>query len=164
MAELLLDLPELPEIDGAPAPAAPVPTLGGELMPSVQTGGHGDVDLFKGDETVHETATVVKRLQAILDADVRNMFHADGTVKSVQDWPENESLAMASWTYNVNTGLWSFKMADKVRAAETLAKIQGLFARDAAVKHPLVDMLEAIPRDTLNVILKRLQAESGIRS
>ena len=104
---------------------------------------------------------VRQHLLTIINADMRTLFTKDGHVLPPVDWPDDMVPAIAKWSCNPRTGLWTFQLADKVRAAEQLARLENLYAKEEKA-NPLTKLLETIPREELKkvlVVLKSLGTE-----
>ena len=92
---------------------------------------------------------IVRKLEAIVNADVRAIFEEDGRFKSPAKWDENEAAAVRAIRPGAGGLGYSIDWQDTTRAAEALAKIKGLYRNEDENENPLASALARIPREEL---------------
>lgn len=121
------------------------------------TGSRIDLDalLETGDE--HAIQKLRASLDAIVHADKRKLFRADGSMVPPTDWPDDIMPAIVRIDPSRGRpGEFSVMFADPIRAAAELAKIDGMYAKTASAKSPLEELLDAIPRDELKAVVTEI--------
>ena len=112
-------------------------------------------EIEKGIKRVEENAEltasrVLKRLMAIAEADIRQAFNDDGTLKPISEIPDSLVTAIAGIESDDAKGdVKKIKMWDKVRALELLGKHLKLFDEGALANlSPLVINIAPASPDT----------------
>ena len=125
----------------------------------IETGGAPDPlnDNDLGALTAGELDKQRQRLHAILAADPRQLYNEKGNVLAPDQWPEREALAVQRWSHNQDTNTWNITFHDKNKAADQLARIDGLYQADHEQQNPLHALLEKVPREKLRAFLTQLQ-------
>ena len=125
----------------------------------IETGGAPDPlnDNDLGALTAGEVDKQRNRLQAILDADPRQLYNKRGEVLPPDQWPEREALAVQRWSHNQDTNTWNITFHDKNKASDQLARIDGTYQGDHEQQNPLHAFLETVPREKLRMLLSELQ-------
>ena len=117
-----------------------------------------DVDGAFSNELSPDVGGIRQKLQDILDADPRLLFEANGKYKPFNDWPDREARAILQFSYNEKTGHGNVKFADQIKAAENIARLDGLYAQDPDKKTPFEKLLDIVPRAELHTIMTKLSA------
>ena len=115
-----------------------------------------DLDSVWGDDVSPEEKEIRLNLQAICDADPRKLHDEEGNVLPISEWPDTEASALERHTYNPKTGLWTFKFFDKIKAADALSRLDGLYKQDKLNDNPLVILFDRLPREQLKLIGEQL--------
>ena len=111
--------------------------------------------------TLEET---IERLEKIANADIREAYRHDGTLKSPTEWSDDFTMAVEK-VGNQAGQINSLSLVPKGRTLESLAKIKGAFDKDQQVT-PFEKLLAQIPREDLRQILDamvHLAKARGIR-
>lgn len=118
------------------------------------------VDRVIGEEVAPDASRLRRMLEDICDADMRTMVDEHNAMKPYHAWPDREARAVTQWSYNDKTGVWRVKFADPIKAAEQIARLDGLYdGKDA--RGPVERQLEAVPRPVLQAIMARLARVDG---
>lgn len=122
-----------------------------------QSGGSGvlDVDEVFGTQRSPDEKDIRKRLNFIASADLRELYDAKGKILLMDQWPEHVVLAIESWKYHEGSKRWEFKLNDKIRALDALAKLDGLFNKEKE-EDPMTKLFSRIPREVLQEIVAYL--------
>ena len=119
-------------------------------------------ELFGGKAAKAESINrIEKDLEAIVNADIRNLYQDDDEVEGVRmlspkKWPDAEARSLVRFTER-RDGAYDVVFADPIRAADQLAKIRGLYRNEETVDNPFEQLLARIPRVELVTILKHLR-------
>ena len=116
------------------------------------------VDEAFSNELDPDVGGIRQKLQDILDADPRLLFGSDGKYLPFNEWPDREARALMQFTYNEKTGHGNVKFADQIKAAENIARLDGLYATDPDKKTPFEKLLDTVPRAELHTIIAKLSA------
>ena len=122
-----------------------------------------DVDRIFGTELDPDVGGIRQKLQDLLDADPRLLFEG-GKFKPFSDWADREARAVLQFTYNEKTGHGNVKFADRIKAAENIARLDGLYASDPDKKTPFEKLLDIVPRAELHLIMTRLTALGAVQA
>lgn len=101
--------------------------------------------------TLEET---IQRLETIANADIREAYHHDGTLKSPTEWSDEFTMAVEK-VGNQGGAINSISLVPKGRTLEALAKIKGAFDKEQQAT-PFEKLLAQIPRDDLRQILEAM--------
>lgn len=119
----------------------------------------GSDDPFADEVPPEKLPELREKLVAILSADPSKCYQA-GTkeVLPPEQWPRTERLAVQRWSHNPQTDTWNITFHDKNRAADQLARIEGLYKADhEQAANPFAAILDQIPRPVLRLFLAELK-------
>ena len=123
------------------------------------------VDELFSEELSPAEQGIRAQLEGMLKADIRNCYDQENNPLPVHQWPEQEAQALVRITQNKKTGNLSIQLADPLKAAEQLAKLDGMYENTSESRDPFTKMLEAIPRPVLRSIMgeiTRLAERDGV--
>lgn len=112
--------------------------------------------LFGSDKAPDDPSRVRARLESILHADPRLMKDEFGHWLPLQEMPEREALAVERYTVS-KSGEVNIKLYDKNKAADQIARMDGLYKADNEQKDPLQQILSRVPRGELIRIVQELR-------
>lgn len=126
-----------------------------------KTADPGDFDSWFGDDKPEDVSNVREKLEAIAAADPRLLFNELGDPKEPHDWPDREAQLVTFYNRNKD-GVVTIRLADKVKAMDQLARMDGLYKADNDQKDPFQNLLAQVPRADLHEIIKNLRAANRV--
>jgi phage terminase small subunit len=107
-------------------------------------------ELWERDTATRERT--IAEISRIALSDIRKLFNVDGTLKRVDELPEEVAAALAQIEYNDDGQVRKVKLWDKNAALEKLCKILGLFEKDNRQRSdPLTELLGALSGNVMGV-------------
>lgn len=130
-----------------------------ELADGIETG--GSEDPFADEVAPDRIQEVRARLKAIIEANPKQLYDAEGKIRPPDEWPEREAMAIQRWSHNQSSDTWNITFHDKNRAADQLARMDGLYKADHEQQHenPFAAILDQIPRSVLRLFMAELKRQ-----
>ena len=114
------------------------------------------VDALYGEELSPQEDDVRRYLKSIVEADIRCFYDDDNNLLPANKWPDRESTALVRLTHNPKTGNLSVQFSDPIKAAEQLAKLDGMYDQQSESRDPFTKLLESVPRQVLRDVMSEI--------
>lgn len=89
--------------------------------------------------------TMLRKLIDSADHDVSRIFNANGTVKSIHEWPEEIRKIVGTVKFDENGALTEVKLPDRLKALELAGKLLGVFVEKRETESTIKYVVEVPP-------------------
>lgn len=116
-------------------------------------------EVFETKKSKAEVDALIERLESMMGADMRQLFEGK-SIRAPEEWPDAVADAISTFSMTEKTGYWNFRLIDKSRIADMLAKLKGMYRNEDETENPLEQALARIPREELKALAAGLKAMS----